>query len=510
MKSISKNMFVSILARIVTLITGLIVQQRILVAYGSSLNGLTSSISQVMSYLVILEAGLGTASVQALYSPIACKDWDKVSGIVTATGREYRKISILFFSLLVTASFLLPLAVKGQIEFSVACLLTLITGGSYVVSYIFGGKYKALLTADRKLYVLYIWEMISIIVSCVLRIWALAVGQGIVVVQSINLGCVLIKNFGYVFYVKKNYKDINYMRVPDIKAISKRWNVLVHSLAGIVVNHTDIMILTIFADLKIVSVYGVYNLVFSQLSALIQSTFMSAPQANFGQLYHKDKHKFEIAYGIYETGLTILLFVISTIALIMILPFVSIYTKDVTDVVYIDSYLPILFALILLMNQIRIPAIITINIAGTYKETQNGAIIEAAINLLVSLGLYFFTNLGLYGLLIGTVCSYIYRTTDVIMFSYKHLLNRKSTKYIKTILVNASLLFILYVVFNVLWPITVETFGMWILKACIISIFCISIFIFGNLIFNRLEAKNVLNFVLRRVKKNDTGDNYEI
>ena len=55
------------------------------------------------------------------------------------------------------------------------------------------------------------------------------------------------------------------------------------------------MILTIFADLKIVSVYGVYNLVFSQLSATVQSTFMTAPQANFGQLYNKDRMKFEKA-----------------------------------------------------------------------------------------------------------------------------------------------------------------------------------------------------------------------
>ena len=96
MKALSKNMIMTIVTRMVTLATGLFVQQRILVAYGSSLNGLTSSITQVMSYLVILEAGLGTASVQALYLPLANKDWDKASGIVTATGKEYRKIAAVF------------------------------------------------------------------------------------------------------------------------------------------------------------------------------------------------------------------------------------------------------------------------------------------------------------------------------------------------------------------------------------------------------------------------------
>lgn len=204
MKSLSKNMSMTIITRIVTLITGLIVQQRILVAYGSSLNGLTSSITQVMSYLVILEAGLGTASVQALYSPLSCKDWDKVSGIITATGREYKKISVIFFFSLGVASALIPLAVSGQVEFVVASALTLITGGSYVVSYILGGKYKALLNADRKLYILCISDCVSIVLSCILRVIALELGYDIIVVQLLNLACVIVKNICYVSYVKKN------------------------------------------------------------------------------------------------------------------------------------------------------------------------------------------------------------------------------------------------------------------------------------------------------------------
>ena len=501
MKSISKNMIVTVLSRIVTLITGLIVQQRILVVYGSSLNGLTSSISQVMSYLVILEAGLGTASIQAMYGPLARKEWGKISGIITATGREYKKISISFFSLLVLASCLIPLAVQGQVEFAVAGLLTLITGGSYVISYILGGKYKALLIADRKMYILHMWDMFSVIMSCILRVGALALGQGIIIVQAINLGCVFIKNAGYIYYVKRKYNEINYQEKPDMFAIRKRWNVLVHSLAGLVVNHTDIMILTLFADLRIVSVYGVYNLVFSQLSSTIQSTFMSATQANFGHIYNKDKKSFEIAYGIYETGLTVLIFLVTTIALIMILPFVSIYTKEVTDITYIDSYLPILFALILLMNQIRIPSIMTINVTGAYKETQVGAIIEAAINLSVSLVLFFCTSLGLYGLLIGTVCSYVYRTTDVILFNYKYLLERKIVKYLRTVAVNVMLMVMLYIVFDIIWPVNTVNFLVWFLKASVISIICICTYLLGNLMLNKSATVAVLRFGLEKIKK---------
>ena len=141
------------------------------------------------------------------------------------------------------------------------------------------------------MYVLYILDMLSSIISCVLRVMALSYGAGIVWVQLIHLGSILFKNAGYFIYVIIRYKKINYKKLPDLQSISKRWSVLIHSIAGIVVNHTDVIILTLFASLKAVSVYSVYNMVFGQLSTTIQSTFIQAPQAHFGILYYKENSR---------------------------------------------------------------------------------------------------------------------------------------------------------------------------------------------------------------------------
>ena len=184
----------------------------------------------------------------------------------------------------------------------------------------------------------------------------------------------------------------------------------------------------------------------------------------------------------------------------MILPFVSIYTRGITDIQYIDAFLPVLFTLILLMNQIRVPAIVTINVAGAFKETQNGAIIEALINIIVSLVLFFFTPLGLYGLLIGTVCSYIYRTSDVIIYVYKHLIERNIIKYLKLIFVNTVTAIIIYILFNVIFPVTVSSFIEWIIKAIIISLVTTVIYIITNYCINHEEMKNVVNFCARLIK----------
>ena len=72
----------------------------------------------------------------------------------------------------------------------------------------------------------------------------------------------------------------------------------------------------------------------------------------------------------------ILSFVIFTVTLIMIMPFVSIYTRGFNDVNYSRYSIAILFTIMGLLNCIRTPGATIINAGGFYKETKNRALIE--------------------------------------------------------------------------------------------------------------------------------------
>ena len=240
-------------------------------------------------------------------------------------------------------------------------------------------------------------------------------------------------------------------------------------------------------------------MVFGQLSSIVQTTFMQAPQSSFGRLFHSDKGKFESTYELYEFILSLILFIICSIALVMILPFVEIYTSGVGDVNYIDSYLPVLFTLILLMNQIRIPALITINVAGHFKETQSGAIVEAIINITVSLFLFFFTELGLYGLLIGTICSYLFRTTDVIIYTHKHLVNSSIWTTVKNYAINFASMAFVYCVFDIIMPLHAESVIEWIIQAIVVSVIVFAVFAALNFIFNREKVVEIHSFIKHKI-----------
>ena len=69
-----KNIVYALIAQAVTLILGIIIPRLVIVSYGSEINGLLSSVKQVIGYLALLEAGVGAAALQALYRPISEND----------------------------------------------------------------------------------------------------------------------------------------------------------------------------------------------------------------------------------------------------------------------------------------------------------------------------------------------------------------------------------------------------------------------------------------------------
>ena len=91
MKHLGKNMILSIICKVIMIVTGLIVQKYVLSSFGSDINGLYSSITQFLTYLILLESGIGTASIQALYKPLASSNWDSVSAVIAATKQHYEK-----------------------------------------------------------------------------------------------------------------------------------------------------------------------------------------------------------------------------------------------------------------------------------------------------------------------------------------------------------------------------------------------------------------------------------
>ena len=499
MKRLSINMIMAIMYKMIAMITGLIVQQQILTNYGSDVNGMSSSINQFLSYLALLEAGIGAASIQALFKPISSNKWDEASEIINATERQYRLIGGYFLIGIIGLSFLMPVIISNQMDAILVGAFTFVSGLSRVVAYSMIGKYTAILNADQKIGVVYLIDGFTEILSCIARLVMISCGLNIVIVQSALVCSTLIKAIVIRIYIKYWYGN-KIVKTKNInnQAIAQRWNVLIHQISGMIVNHTDVTLLTIFSTLKEVSVYSVYNYIYSNISSILTMSFSNAALGTFGKKASGDHDEFNRFYHVYENLFFTVLFTVLTVALLLTLPFVRLYTAGVSDTQYIYWYIAVLFCIIQFMNLVRIPALVTINAYGWFKETQRGAIIEAIINIIVSLILL--NVWGMAGLLIGTFCSYLFRTQDIIRFVYKRCGLRWS-KFAKMILINLSISGVLIVLFFFINPIIAENWREWLIKAVIMTLITLFCFTVSAYLQNRKQSNVFIRNIYYKVKR---------
>ena len=133
-------------------------------------------------------------------------------------------------------------------------------------------------------------------------------------------------------------------------------------------------------------------------------------------------------FSLFVNSATVVLF---GTCLLLINPFVQIYTTNVNDV---DYYRPV-FALIILFANIvyclREPLRLIILAAGKFKETNFGAMVEAVLNILISILLI--SKYGLTGVAIGTLVAMIYRMGYFILFLRKSIINIDIRKFLLTV-----------------------------------------------------------------------------
>ena len=82
-----KNLVWGFLGQFLILATSIILPRFILVSFGSEVNGVVSTITQIFTYIALLEAGIGNASLNRLYKNLAENDKDGISQTVSATHR---------------------------------------------------------------------------------------------------------------------------------------------------------------------------------------------------------------------------------------------------------------------------------------------------------------------------------------------------------------------------------------------------------------------------------------
>ena len=431
-KTISLNIVASLLLQVVTILSGLIVPRLILETFGSTVNGLISSINQFLNYITLLEGGVASVMMANMYKPLYNRDYEKLSGVVKTVKLFFKNISIIFVAYLVIVTVGYPFLVKNDLGWLYIATLTIILGINFFSQYCFAYTYKLLLNADNKVYVTALTSTLVIILNTILVYIGIKTFPNIHVVKLITTIVFFLQPLVYFIYVKKHYK-LEQDAKPEKTAIKQRWDGFGINLAAFVHNNTDVVILSIFSTLPTVSVYAVYLLVINGIKSLILS-MMNGIVPTLGKKIAKGNiEELRDFFGKYEFFCLFVTSMAFSLGAILIVPFVRLYTSGVTDANYTQP----VFAVIMLIAEfcycVRDPYVNMAYQSGVFKEISKYAYVEAILNILISIVLVKY--MGLVGVAIGTLISMAYRTLMQVYYLKDHLLFRSPGVFIRYLVI---------------------------------------------------------------------------
>lgn len=186
-----------------------------------------------------------------------------------------------------------------------------------------------------------------------------------------------------------------------------------------------------------------------------------------------------------------------SIAIYSIVPFILIYTHEVTDTNY--NQLP--FGIILLLSQFiytfRYFLNTLIMAAGLYKETKISAIIEAIINIVVSVVLVIL--FGLIGVAIGTLVAMLFRMIYFTIFISKNIIKKTYLCVIKQALLSIPILLIA-ILLSIYKPFDANNYWEWAKQTALFSLLLLGCFLVVNCIFNFKHLRQILQRIINRRK----------
>ena len=437
------NISVTILHQVITSLCALILPRFILTAFGSETNGLLQSVSQILSYTTLMELGIGGVVLASLYKPLAMGDNERISGIFNETVRFFKRILVVFVLFSLALSLCAKFFIKTSFDYGYVFFIVLILALNVYFNYYFGLPHQLLLKADRRLYVVQSVQMITTVVNLLVCIWAIELGAGIHTVKLVSAAVFIANPVVYRLYVKKHYIiDTNIKS----KSLNQKKEATVHHLAYFIHRNTDIVIISSFLSLASASVYSVYSAVIVAIENLLNA-ISSGVAGTIGNILAKgEEQNLEKSFGLHESVNTFLSTAVFSVAGIMILPFVKIYTSGVTDVEYIQPVFAVFILAAGFVYCLRIPYASLISTAGHYKETKTGAIGEVCINLTLSLLLV--KPMGICGVALGTLCAMGFRTIYMVWYLSKNILHRPILKFVKSFGVNIAVGIVLICLFE--------------------------------------------------------------
>lgn len=413
------NIITQLLNQLITTACGILIPRILIAAYGSEAYGISVSIAQFLSYITLFEGGIGGVARAKLYGPLTKKDHSETSSVYYAVKDFFNHVAIVF----VVYSVMLGLCYHDLARIEIFSrtyifLLVLSIGVATLAKYMGGLANLTLIVADKKVYINNLIMVGTTLVNTAAIAILVKMGTGLIFVKLGSSLIFVVRPVLYAVYVKKHYILI---RNGKKTALEQKWTGIGQHIAYFLHKNTDVVLLTLIADVRLVAVYSVHNMVISSIRSITEA-FSGGMEAEFGGWIAKENlNDLQHTYRKYKILLSAATLVLFSCTGILIVPFIKLYTMGINDVNYIQPAFAQVFLLAEAVNCLVLPCSSLSVAANHLKQTRWGAYGEALINFSLSYILIWWNPL--LGVAIGTLAATVFRAVYYMVYSAKNILH---------------------------------------------------------------------------------------
>lgn len=478
------------------MICGLITPRLMLRAFGSEVNGAITSITTFLGYIILVEGGIGGVARAALYKPLSEGNDQAVSEVMAEIKKFFRRVGYIFiFYVLLIACTFKYISHTDVLDWTTSFLLVIIISGSTFAQYFIGISNGVLLHAAQRLYVGNVLSAVTIVLNTILVVILTYLGCNILTLKLISGIIFVIRPVALWIYVRKHFNIVPTKGTKN--TLKDKWTGLGQHIAFFLHSHTDVVVLTVFGNLKLVSVYAVYNMITSTIQNITTSCY-AGMDAMFGDMYaKKETDALGHTFNIYETLISIVTSVLFGAAMVLAVPFVKLYTIDITDANYTEPLFSALLISSCIIFCLRAPYHNMIISAGHFKQTNVASYGEAIINIVSSVILVI--HFGLIGVAIGTVLATLFRFVYYVIYLSREVLKRKLSRWVKREIINVVTILIIYLCgARVVKMFDCSSYIIWAEAGTVTVLISAAITLLFNMVFYKKECIYLFNKVRKK------------
>lgn len=377
---------------------------------GLSMAGVDTTFKNFLQVLSLAELGLSTGLLYKLYKPIEDKDNREIKKVLNFYKQAYKVIASIFMGGAVVLSLVVNFFVEDTDKSPLyISFLFILYAADTVASYLFANR-KALIVADQNNYIVNRNDAFISLITLISQVTLLYLTKSFIIYALVKIVCRLIGASFIGNKFKKMYPEIAKDKSKETitgdekKSLIKNMSaMLCHRIGGVSVTATGSAIISKMLGTVQAGIYGNYTIITTALMQLVTQVF-NGVTASFGNIITVESK--EVIYKRFKLlyFFNYLIFSFFTVSVgVIIQPFMKLWMHGDPNSLFQDRTVVLLLCYFYVFG-IRRVILMAKDSAGLYRQDQWFAIIEAVLNIVMSVGfVYWFKSVD--GIILANILS---------------------------------------------------------------------------------------------------------